>query len=169
MKHTQNNKGFTLIEVVTALAIVCLALMGVLGVAQRSLRMQPMVKNKILAVNLAQEGVEVIRNIRDQNWKNHVDWRQGLGDGLEVSNACVEYNSTAIVAPCPDNKLSINSAGLFVHQAEKDTPFTRSINIDYATDIDGIEYMKVVSIVEWQEGKNQREEVVEEFLYDWWE
>lgn len=167
MKMTKKQKAFTLIEVVVAIAIIALGLVGVLAVIRRTLYLQPIIKNKVTSINLAQEGVEVIRAIRDTNWLNNEYWYYGLGDGLIVNDACVEYDSSSIEYPCLNKGLSINDNGMFVHSSNPNTPFERVVDLSYETDPEGIEYLSVTSTVSWFERNRQYSEEVKELLYDW--
>src|SRR3989338_11481059 len=77
MIHNSSQKGFGLMEVVVATAVVTLALVsfsraGVL--ATRLLRNQ---KETLEATLLAQEGLEAVRMVRDASWAD-IAWRTDL-------------------------------------------------------------------------------------------
>ena len=155
-----------------AVAIISFGLLGVLAVTRRSLHLQPIAKNRIVAINLAQEGIEVIRNMRDTNWLKGNDWRLGIGEGLELGGkkvGCVNYDSSSLITPCSGRGLSINDNGIFIHSSEPNTPFSRTITIDYQLDQEGIGYLSVSSAVEWQVREKQNLIEAKEHLYDWWE
>ena len=172
MLKLKNNRAFTLMEVVIAVSIISLGLVGILSIVQRSLSLQPIIKNKIIAINLAQEGIEIVRNIRDSNWLSGNNWRLGLGEDLEVGLGklvgCINYDSTAILAPCSDYSLGVDDEGdFYTHNGEQETPLKRTMTISYEYDADDAVYMSVKSEVIWEEKGRSHSETVEEFLYDW--
>ena len=65
--HKQHYSGFTLLETVVALTVILTAVVGPVSLITRGLFSFSFSKNKIIAVNLAQEGLEIIRLIRENN------------------------------------------------------------------------------------------------------
>jgi len=63
-------RGFALIEIVFAAAIVSLSLTGVLSVAQQSLRLSEFSLREAQAAFLLDEGAEAVRGMRDVQWTN---------------------------------------------------------------------------------------------------
>ena len=63
----KNNIGFTLIESVVAVSVLVTALVGPMQIAARSIAVQRSAKNTLIASNLAQEGLELVRWYRDNN------------------------------------------------------------------------------------------------------
>jgi type II secretory pathway pseudopilin PulG len=62
------NSGETLIEVLIAVTIFSTVLIGALTALSKSISSLSKTKNRIVALNLAREGVEAVRSIRDTNW-----------------------------------------------------------------------------------------------------
>ena len=69
--------GFTLIEAFVAIAILMFTIVGPLTLAQRSLSAAYYAKDQVTAYYLAEEAVEYIRNLRDENRLNNNPWLQG--------------------------------------------------------------------------------------------
>ncbi|MBI5412802.1 hypothetical protein HZA42_00460 [Candidatus Peregrinibacteria bacterium] len=67
MNFKGKNRGETLIEAITAVSIFLVILMPASGLYVSSIRTVSMNRNDLVAVALAEEGVEVMRNIRDTN------------------------------------------------------------------------------------------------------
>jgi prepilin-type N-terminal cleavage/methylation domain-containing protein len=95
-----HNKGFTLIETLIAIAILGMAIGATFTMAQKSLSSSAFSKNQTTAYFLAAEGVEMVRNIRDntalfnkQNPTNKVDWLQPFksecGESTLTESNCV--------------------------------------------------------------------------------
>lgn len=66
----KNLQGFTLIEVVVSMALLVLVFGGLIGVMLLSQETKVSSKNNLIASNLAQEGINLVRFIRDQHYNN---------------------------------------------------------------------------------------------------
>lgn len=64
----KNGAGFTLIELVIAVGVFTVGIMGAFTLALADLKVAKDNFNRVLAADLAREGIELIRNIRDSNW-----------------------------------------------------------------------------------------------------
>lgn len=63
----KKEKGFTLVETLVAIAILMVAIAGPLTVANKALTTALGSRNSMIATYLAQEGMETIKNIKDNN------------------------------------------------------------------------------------------------------
>ncbi len=115
--------------------------------------------NRLTAAFLAQEGIEIVRNIRDENWINGRNWDVGLEN---CSSGCYgDYN---------DSSLSNSSNPPFLRLDEffnndgvgSETKFKRKIIIDNQGD-----FLEVKSIVEWTHKGDPDDIMVEDNLYNW--
>ncbi|MDD5213270.1 MAG: prepilin-type N-terminal cleavage/methylation domain-containing protein [Candidatus Gracilibacteria bacterium] len=72
MKNYNYSKSsaFSIIEVLIGIFIFTMGLLSVYMLLQSSFNMNEDNKNRIVAANLAREGIELVRNIRDSNYKN---------------------------------------------------------------------------------------------------
>lgn len=79
MWNNKKNIGFSIIEVVIVTAIVSLAFIGLSALNIMSLQSHNMNRSNLTASALAQEGIEIVRNRRDQNWLTAGNpWLQGI-------------------------------------------------------------------------------------------
>ncbi|MFC1721989.1 prepilin-type N-terminal cleavage/methylation domain-containing protein [Patescibacteria group bacterium] len=78
--------GQTLIESLVALTILTVGLMGAVSLGIYTIRAADASQRDIIAMNLAQEGIEGIRWIRDSNWKQGKNWGEGISKGLPGVN-----------------------------------------------------------------------------------
>lgn len=68
-----NQKGFGLIEVVIASAIISASLFALAGAAQIAFRVVSESVRKAQAEFLAEESIEVVRILRDTSWSSNID------------------------------------------------------------------------------------------------
>lgn len=61
-------QGFTLLEMLIALSVISVGVMAAFTLSIANLNTAKANGQRILAANLAREGVEFIRNVRDSNW-----------------------------------------------------------------------------------------------------
>lgn len=65
MKKTTTQQGFTIVETLVALSIFSVAVIALISVTVSGSSGATYVKNKLTASYLAQEGIEMVRNLRD--------------------------------------------------------------------------------------------------------
>lgn len=154
-----NSKGFTLIEALVALVILTIALGPALVLSSNVSSVASVIQNNLIAANLAQEGVEVVRAIRDSNWYNGLAFDTGLSDG----DYRIEWNSTSLIALGSNPFLKKNS-GLYNYSLGTDTVFKRIVTITRISS----EELRVVSSVTWTErGERVKNIKTESHLFDW--
>ena len=93
------DKGFTLLEVLAALFIMMMGVLGIFGLITRTVTFDSSVNSQLVASYLAQEGLELVRNIRDTNFlKIHKGAGGQWNDGLTscVVGCGADYNDTAL-------------------------------------------------------------------------
>ena len=90
----KNTEGFTLIEVIVAVTIISVISVGVMYGISLSLSSSAKIKNDLIAANLSQEGLEIVRGIRDR------DWHLGNNFGASLANGSylVDWNSQSLAA-----------------------------------------------------------------------
>ena len=77
-QHKTKNLGFTLIETLGAIVILITAITATFTAVQSGISTSIQSKNEITAFYLAQEAIEYIRNIRDENSINGLNWLAGF-------------------------------------------------------------------------------------------
>ena len=74
----EKQRSFSLIEVMVAITVIMVGLIGVLGLIIYNISISRASPEKVVAVNLAQEGIEIIRNMRDSNWLAGNSWDENI-------------------------------------------------------------------------------------------
>jgi prepilin-type N-terminal cleavage/methylation domain-containing protein len=160
----KNLGGFTLIEVITAIFIITVGIGGAMVLVNQTIGFIQETSSKLIASYLAQEGIEIVKNIRDSNFlKIHKtgsgNWTDGLtGCDLGCEGDYVSSNLSSYTG----QKLKIND-DFYNYSSGTSTPFTRKITITPDTDM-----LKVLVEVFWQEKGRTYEVNVQENLYKWW-
>ncbi len=167
-------KSFTLIELVTSIFVVVIALGGIFLLVRQIIVATSFLPNQLIATYLAQEGIEIVRNIRDTNWREGENWKAGLEgygsgqEGCDVNDgAALSYDSENL-DNYPNTPLHIY--GDFYKQTTlgDSTSFKRRIVVNTKTDSEGNEYLEVISYVCWKErGRTHQVKLIEN-LYDWY-
>ena len=68
--------GETLVEIIFAVTILTAFLTIIFQILSRTVDLNFGIKNRVIALNLAREGLEGVRNIRDTNWLKYSDDRR---------------------------------------------------------------------------------------------
>jgi prepilin-type N-terminal cleavage/methylation domain-containing protein len=148
--------GFTIIELVITIFILSLAIVGIFNAFSVMVILTSNTADQLTATYLVQEGMEIVRNIRDTNWLKisagnpGVTWVDGLASSgannpIDCSNNTVgceaDYTET-IMAPyvsgASNGYLALNGDGFYVYNpSSPSTKFKRKIIITPTQDIDG--------------------------------
>ena len=93
-----NKNGQGLIEVIVSIAIIITGILGALTLATVSIRSGTESREKVQASLLVQEGIEVVKNIRDTNWiktNDSTGWTTFKDNALANSGLhIISYNTT---------------------------------------------------------------------------
>ena len=165
MKYSLN-KGTTIIEALVAVLILTIGILPSLATILMARNFESLIRNNLIAANLAQEGVEVVRAIRDANWFADPVPRP-FDSGLSDGNYRVEWNSTALLSESGNPAIKVSPAGLYNYTTGTDTTFRRRVII---TKIDPAGCncdLRIISEVTWLE-KGRAETIrIESHLFNW--
>ncbi len=161
----KNKAGFTLIEVITIFFIVTMALVGILALIVQSLSSQTYNKNNLVAYQLAQEGIELIRNFRDSSWLASQAWNAKFSQsGLYY----VDYRDTLphLTEDSRYGDLKQDAAGYYYHDLNSFYPssgFNRLIRISMIDPKSATVRAQIV----WTDHGRPYTYNLETILYDW--
>jgi prepilin-type N-terminal cleavage/methylation domain-containing protein len=101
-----NQRAFTLVETLVAIAIIMLALAAPFHTAEEALNASYISRDELIGNSLAQEGVEYVRSIRDNNYlynqafpSTPVTWLAGL-DGTASAASSGTFTANCIANSC---------------------------------------------------------------------
>jgi len=158
-------RGFTLIEVLVAIFIITVGAGGALALIQKTLSFTSNAALQLEASYLAQEGMEIVRNIRDTNFvKIHKGvegsiWTNGL-EGCEAG-CQADYTQDSLIA-YEDTLLQLTN-GIYSYIVSTDSLFKRKITIT----MQGSDTMEAVVEVMWEERGRSHVVSAATELYNW--
>jgi prepilin-type N-terminal cleavage/methylation domain-containing protein len=180
----KNEKGFTLVETLVAVAIFATSITGLISITARGINDTVFVKNKLTASYLAQEGVEIIRSMRDTSALVSLDasyWSEFITSpgyidscySTNGTNSCyIDGSAQALVAlPCSDEGVcpvmkynqDQNSYG---YSSLEDSIFTRKITI-VPVGGSGSSEILINSEVSWTQGSRTFTTSFQYNLFNW--
>jgi len=169
MKKNKIKKAFTLIETIVAVSLLASGILVLYGSAARLIYWATENSTHFTASYLAQEGIEIVRNIRDSNWveddeiSGSIPWNDGLGAGTYYA----QYDDAELTAAAEGDipNLEVNDNGRYGYETLGlpgpgiDTSnYKRVIEINTQTDI-----LEIICTVSWGESSVE----IEENLYNW--
>jgi len=172
-----SNNGFTIIETIIVIFVISMGLVGVLSLVVQNVQVEFINKNMLIASQLAQEGLELTRNVRDNNWLLEDNWKLGIDQDTNIVgdndySIYIDTSSNEIKILDADGitdseaKLFLDSNNFYVHSAlgsGTSTMFSRLITVDENTD----DYITISCIVEWQIRANTHQYSAQTKLYNW--
>jgi prepilin-type N-terminal cleavage/methylation domain-containing protein len=159
--------GMTLIEALVAVFIFGVAMTAIFSVTVSNSNTANLVKNSYIASGLAQEGVELVRNLRDGDWiasRSFGAFGDPGGSVIPDGDYQIQWDSNLLSA-YSDNYLKKTTDGLYNYVSGNQTLFKRKIRV--TTIVPGVE-KKIAVDVTWYERGSSRAVTVEDHLYNWW-
>ncbi len=174
MKNNHSKrKGFTLIEMLISLLIVAIGVLGVYAAVAKYSRNTQQEKDSLVAAYLCEEGIEIVKNIRDTNWvSGATSWKLGLvsSQGMDCTAGCEADFSGALSAWTTGTYLYLDNSsggtGLYRYISSPDvgdvkTSYQRKIVIAEIGD----DELDITVTVYWD---NQTKSLVaKENIYNW--
>ena len=162
------DKAFTLIELVIAISLITVGAGAAFGVIQSTIGFTAITSSQLTASYLTQEGIEVIRNIRDSNWLAQggdpvLLWDNGIAASQDYR---LDYQTRAF----PDAGCSLGADGFLKYDGSfynchsgEDTKFKRRVTVTKPQPDE-----MVVSVeVSWSERGRDHQVTAQTKLRDW--
>ena len=146
----KRDNGQLIVEMMVAVSLLVIGLLGVFAVLSQSLGLNRVAANQFVAANLAAEGIEVTKNIVDANFINDAQWNLYIEDGQYE----VQFDDTSLIGneasdnPSQQKFLSLNNGRYSYDSGGEETRFKRIITIKNSEDLTEI---KVISRVYWRD------------------
>ena len=186
-------KGQGLMETVVALGVIMTGLISVIALTISNLNGQRDAALRYGAINLAREGIDLVRNVRDSNWVTGRSVWDGIPSDVSRNNLKIQFNpgssdppafsesGTASVTQCQDGHFMQGTQGGCVGASA--SPFTRTVAITPRNCRDTVLgltnslcgqvqipnpiALDVRVTVAWNISQSQKQVTVSEIFYDW--
>ena len=191
-----HRKGLSLLETTIAIGVIVTGLFAAFTLVIANRRTSDEAVLRFAAVQLAREGVEVVRSLRDSNWLAGTAWDGGIAGsagsytGIAVFNpgttswqltfgAATFFDPSARVVRQQDvNDETFWTQGQSSDAAVDPTPYRRLIDVhpicadkqvaeNGCADMSPKVGMRVRSRVQWSSRGNTHVVIAEESMYDW--
>jgi Tfp pilus assembly protein PilV len=100
-----DTRGMTLVETITAISILLMAILGPISLSIRSIHAASDAKSEMTALYFASEGIEILHNYRDNNSGNDYTadrsrWLTNIAGRCNTANGCIidPSNRTGVTA-----------------------------------------------------------------------
>jgi len=167
LRDLKLKRGFTLIEVVVSIFVLSIALSAISFIFSSVIASANTVKHNFIASFLAQEGIEVMNNLRNGDWIAGRPFGSfGTAGVLGNGSYRVQWDSAVPITIVTNPPLLYDSTtGLYGYSSGTASGFTREIVVD--TVIPNIQ-IRITANVSWTDSRgNVRNLAAESHLYNW--
>ena len=158
-KEGSKNSGFTFLEVIVAIYVIIVGFTGAMSLLTFVVGSASVSYNRLIAAHLAQEGLEVVRNIRDSNWDA---WFSSYANG----DYRVQYDTNDIdLLPIYNNPpLKFRDDAPFYQYGQgPDSIFKRKITLNRISAVEA----QVIAQVTWTDKGRNYSLRVDSRLWNW--
>lgn len=159
MNNFRKQKGASLVEVLISVLIISLALIPAFYGAVSAHTIASSIRFNLTASYLAQEGIEVVRAIRDANGFAGRPFNSGLGNG----DWQAQYASLNLKPYADTYMFFYEPSGFYNHTSGLNSPFKRKITLENISSVQ----IKITSQVTWEERGRTRDVTIESHIFDW--
>ncbi len=159
MFRSYKRKAFSLLEILAAIFVLMVGLLSITNVVFSSILQHRLNRDQLVASYLAQEGIELIRNMRDTNWLNNRPFDAGIPAGSWE----IDYTSDSF-SSFKKRNLKLDSLGFYQYGVGSPTPFVRKIEIRKPSPVS----LEVKVTVTWERLSRTFSVEATETLYDWY-
>jgi type II secretory pathway pseudopilin PulG len=165
--YISKKSGFSILEVVLAAAVLTIGLVAVIGLISSSMKSSMTSRDQAVATELMQEGIELVRNVRDNNQAQIFTERAVTGSSTKNVFDYINNGSDCRIdkdfsyglgndIECSGNYNLNLSSSFYIHGAGSATKFSRRIKIE---DFNSGKGRKITSIVTWDGGNTPNQDV----------
>jgi len=163
--------GFTVVEVLVAIFVIIVGITEIISLLQQTISTTSLSASKLIANYLGQEGIEIVRNIRDNNWLEGRSVAVNWDEGIDPGDYEADYDDQSLSNYTATN-LTIDASGFYSYHPGSPTNFKRKITISNKEDFDNppdgiVDKFSVTVWVSWQYQGKEYSITAQEDLYRW--
>jgi type II secretory pathway pseudopilin PulG len=185
-KHAKKPNGFSLTEIIIVVGVFSATITAIYSLVMRNIYVQKHNRDYLAASLLAQEALEMSRNVRDKNWLIEVGNPGAFDSLVNDGDFIIDYHVSDEVPPkvlvdstvdddgvaddiTDDNcRLYINDSGFFDHNnTGEPTKFYRMVKVSDNTGVANNPHIEITAHVQWWDSGVSREYAASTQLYDW--
>lgn len=176
-KLYSSTSGFTLLEMLFAVIIFSFALISLMGIASKGVIATATARDQLTAQYLAEEGLEVGRNMRDSNflgYLSNVPWLEGIENTCTKTAPCdVTFSPVPRLIPGASSTNVLYRSADGIYRTINDngtgdaTSFWREVYIDDTDPGMPNNQKKLVSTVHWKQKAFDRTFTIQTYVSDW--
>ena len=163
-----SQKGFTIIELMITVAVLSFGVIGIYAAISPLIKQTSVVVSRFTASYLAQEGIEIARNIRDANsYRGPSLWLGALSQcdvscQLDYKTLTPLQDSVNALRPYDSNaRLAIDNSGFYSYGFGAPTKFSRKVTV-----IQPSQDVALVTVdVLWESNGKPEHFELQEYLY----
>jgi prepilin-type N-terminal cleavage/methylation domain-containing protein len=163
--NQKTHHAFTLLEMLFAVIIFSFALVSLIGITGKGVVATITAKNQLTAQYLAEELIEVARNVRDSNYvEGTAAWDTGIVECTASEPCGVDYSGKPVLME--GRETLFENEGVFgsADIGGNKSIFTREL---YFKPIGADKQGELVSTVYWQEKGVERKFELKTYIADW--
>lgn len=177
--RTETNRGLTLLGVVVATTVLAISIVAITRLMAQTEHNVGSSRERFVAVNLAREGIELMRAKRDTNWLSGTDWTADICNDSFAADRQLTIEADPILgvfindgAQLDDQQLNLDADGRYTHQSGAPTPYRRVLTVDcsqHEVDNEAEEpaVIDLISAVAWSSRDQDRTASIRTRLYNW--
>lgn len=155
------NKGFTIIELIISIFILSIGAVGIFIAYSAMVILTADTADRLTAIYLAQEGMEIVRNVRDNNWlkiKNNCDAGVSCSfawnDNLNCENGCEADYTYFGELPMPTwagKYFFLNDKSFYVYNPTNPSPIKTKFKRKITVILENQYTLRVITQVSWDQ------------------
>lgn len=179
--NPKKNNGFSIAEVMIAITIFSIGIIGVSSMMLQTMQAETLNAGHLKASMLAQEGLELVRGLRDENWirleldptltAEDIPWdnlfsQTDTGGAFAIDYLGNYYTGLGDISHA-STTLRLNSGDFYEHATGIPTNFKRLITVNDSCPIGGVDCWNVIATVQWTSSGKINNYRAQTTLYDW--
>ena len=157
-KSKKKYDGFSFLEAIISVFILAVGIVAVLPLLTTGIRDSSSSRDQMIAVFLAQEGVELVENFRDNNWAEDRDAFDGERFPANSKENCAVSWDSSDLRDCNAGKsfiLYMDGNGYYTYSGASETRFRRKVIIEYfdasggSVNMNLADWAKITSVATW--------------------